>query len=135
MDTLSQLALQLEALGSPPDSAQLRAQMDHLGGRYRAALEDAGERIARIKEIPQIIDKFFETHQTVLDWVQQIEVQLSVPPPSQHPDYHPTALSADTDRLLQVCFLLSCLYLYINVAYVCLYLCLPRMQWMSRQLK
>jgi len=82
---------ELQALGSESDVAQLQARVDHVTGRYQTASGRVSDQVKRIKEIPEMIDRFYETHQEVVDWVRQIEDQLILPQSSD----------AETDQRLQ----------------------------------
>ena len=65
---------QLAAIGD--DVARLDSELDSITSRYRALRRTSKERLSQMTEVPMILQRFYTTHQTVIDCISQLESQL-----------------------------------------------------------
>jgi len=65
---------QLAAIGD--DVARLNSELDSITSRYRALRRTSEERLSQMTEVPMILQRFYTTHQTVIDCISQLESQL-----------------------------------------------------------
>lgn len=97
LDTLKSSGLELQSRATEADAAQLRSQLDHVNSRYETAGGRVYEYMKRIREVPEMIDRFYETHKVVVDWVKQIDEQLAAMSSSSSSN-----TASETDQQLQV---------------------------------
>ena len=71
-----QLGNELQQLAVGDDAAQLDTELQSIRNRYTALRSRSSLRLSQMVEVPAILERFYASHQTVLNWVSQLESDL-----------------------------------------------------------
>ena len=70
------LGSELRQLAVGDDVAQLDSELQSIIDRYTALCSMSEQRLSQMTEIPAILERFYTSHQTVINWVSQLESDL-----------------------------------------------------------
>jgi len=59
------------------DASKLDSSLSEVAQRYRALSELGKTRLTQMEEVPAILERFYDTHASVLNWMQQIEAEIN----------------------------------------------------------
>ena len=70
------LGSELRQLAVGDDAAQLDSELQNITDRY-VALRSRGEhRLSQMTQVPAILERFYTSHATVVNWISQLESDL-----------------------------------------------------------
>ena len=70
------LGNQLRQLAVGDDAAQLDSELQSITDRYTALRSRSEHRLSQMTEVPAILERFYTSHETVMNWVSQLESDL-----------------------------------------------------------
>ena len=73
---MTQLGSELRKLAVSDDATRLDAELQSVTDRYRALRSMGSQRLSQMTEVPAILERFYATHETVINWVSQLESDL-----------------------------------------------------------
>ena len=101
LSEVMQLGTELRQLAVNDDAQRLDAELQSVADRYRALLSMSSQRLSQMTEVPAILERFYATHETVINWVSQLESDL------QQKDIQP---GPEAELHLQVSLVSHCCY-------------------------
>ena len=59
------------------EASKLDSSLNEISRRYRALSRMGKTRLGQMEEVPAIFERFFDAHTSVLNWMQQMESEIS----------------------------------------------------------
>ena len=73
---MTRLGSELRQLAVGDDATRLDAELQSVTDRYRALRSMSSRRMSQMSQVPAILERFYATHETVINWVSQLESDL-----------------------------------------------------------
>jgi len=70
------LGNELRQLAVGDDAARLDSELQSITARYMALRSRSERRLSQMTEVPAILERFYTSHETVMNWVSQLESDL-----------------------------------------------------------
>jgi len=73
---VTRLGSELRQLSVGDDAAQLDCELESISSRYTALRSMSSQRLSQMGQVPVILERFYASHQAVINWVSQLESDL-----------------------------------------------------------
>ena len=73
---MMQVGGELRHLAVGDDVVQLDCELQNVSDRYTALRSTSSQRLSQMLEVPAILERFYASHQAVMNWVSQLESDL-----------------------------------------------------------